>query len=538
MEISEVLGATAEWAVTLVAMAVGLLVVAYLYEPYRKVWRVPGPVPLPLIGHLHLLAMHGPDVFSVLARKHGPVFRFHMGRQPLIIVADAELCKEVGVKKFKSIPNRSMPSPIANSPIHKKGLFFIRGPRWTSMRNMIISIYQPSHLASLIPTMESFIQRASENLDGQKEITFSDLSLSLATDVIGLAAFGTDFGLSKVPVTPDDSNIDKIAADTSVEAKASSEFIKMHMHATTSLKMDLSGSLSILVGMLLPFLQEPFRQVLKRIPGMGDYKIDRVNRALKTHMDSIVAEREAAMEHDLAASQQRKDFLSVVLTARESNKSSRELLTPDYISALTYEHLLAGSTTTAFTLSTVLYLVAKHPEVEEKLLKEIDAFGPRDRVPMADDLQTKFPYLDQVVKESMRFYMMSPLLARETLEQVEIGGYVLPKGTWVWLAPGVLAKEPKNFPEPEIFRPERFDPNGEEERRRHLYAFIPFGIGPRVCIGQKFSIQEIKLSMIHLYRHYVFRHSPSMESPLEFQFAIICDFKYGVKLQAIKRHHA
>uniref|UniRef100_A0A0D3ESY5 Uncharacterized protein n=1 Tax=Oryza barthii TaxID=65489 RepID=A0A0D3ESY5_9ORYZ len=518
MDISEVMVVTAEWAVTMVAMAVGLLVVAYLYEPYRKVWRVPGPVPLPLIGHLHLLAMHGPDVFSVLARKHGPVFRFHMGRQPLIIVADAELCKEVG--------------ETTSWLLHR------RGPRWTSMRNMIISIYQPSHLASLIPTMESFIQRASKNLDGQKEITFSDLSLSLATDVIGLAAFGTDFGLSKVPVTTDDSNIDKIAADTSVEAKASSEFIKMHMHATTSLKMDLSGSLSILVGMLLPFLQEPFRQVLKRIPGMGDYKIDRVNRALKTHMDSIVAEREAAMEHDLAASQQRKDFLSVVLTARESNKSSRELLTPDYISALTYEHLLAGSTTTAFTLSTVLYLVAKHPEVEEKLLKEIDAFGPRDRVPMADDLQTKFPYLDQVVKESMRFYMMSPLLARETLEQVEIGGYVLPKGTWVWLAPGVLAKDPKNFPEPEIFRPERFDPNGEEERRRHLYAFIPFGIGPRVCIGQKFSIQEIKLSMIHLYRHYVFRHSPSMESPLEFQFAIICDFKYGVKLQAIKRHHA
>ncbi|XP_006646245.2 cytochrome P450 711A1 [Oryza brachyantha] len=543
METGELLAAAAEYAATLMAMAAGgllVMMVAYLYEPYWKVRHVPGPMTLPLIGHLHLVAGRGPDVFSELARKHGPVFRFHMGRQPLVVVADAELCKEAGVKKFKSIPNRSIPSPIANSPIHQKGLFFTRGSRWTAMRNMIISIYQPKHLASLIPTMESCIERAAKNVGGQEELTFSDLSLSLVTDVIGQAAFGTDFGLSKLPVSPDTNKGDKTAgADTGVEAKTSSEFIKMHMHATTSLKMDLSGSLSILAGMLVPFLQEPFRRVLGRIPGMGDYKIDRANRTLRAQMDRIVAEREAAMEHDLlAAPQQRKDFLSVVLTARASNKSSRELLTPDYISALTYEHLLAGSATTAFTLSTVLYLVAKHPEVEEKLLREIDGVGPSDRVPTAEDLQTKFPYLDQVVKESMRFYMVSPLVARETCEPVEIGGYTLPKGTWVWLAPGVLAKDPKNFPEPEVFRPERFDPNGEEEKGRHPYAFIPFGIGPRACIGQKFSIQEIKLSVIHLYRHYVFRHSPSMESPLQFQFSIVCNFKYGVKLQVIKRHKA
>ncbi|GJN17956.1 hypothetical protein PR202_gb05066 [Eleusine coracana subsp. coracana] len=376
-----------EYIFTLAAMAMGFLAVAYLYEPYWKVRHVPGPVPLPLIGHLHLLAKHGLNAFPLLAKKHGPIFRFHVGRQPLIIVADAELCKEVGIKKFKSLPNRSLPSPIANSPIHLKGLFATRDSRWSAMRNIIISIYQPSHLAGLIPTMESYIERAATNLDEGEEVAFSELAVSLATDVIGQAAFGADFGLSM----KGGGNVVEDDGAAAAKKASASEFIKMHIYSTTSLKMDLSGSLSVIVGTLVPFLLNPFRQLLLRVPGSADREITRVNGELSRMMDRIVSDRAAAA----AASRQRKDFLSVVLAARESDASTRDLLTPDYLSALTYEHLLAGSATTAFTLSSVVYLVAKHPEVEEKLLREIDAFGPRDRLPTADDLQTKFPYLDQ-----------------------------------------------------------------------------------------------------------------------------------------------
>ncbi|XP_008673659.1 cytochrome P450 711A1-like isoform X1 [Zea mays] len=464
-----------------------------------------------------------------------------MGRQPLVIVANAELCKEVGIKKFKSMPNRSLPSAIANSPIHLKGLFSTRDSRWSALRNIIVSIYQPSHLAGLIPSMQSHIERAATNLDdgGEAEVAFSKLALSLATDVIGQAAFGADFGLTTKPAAPPPHHgpprqHGEEDGDGSHSTR-SSEFIKMHIHSTTSLKMDLSGSLSTIVGTLLPVLQWPLRQLLLRVPGAADREIQRVNGALCRMMDGIVADRVAARERAPQA-QRQKDFLSVVLAARDSDAAARKLLTPDYLSALTYEHLLAGSATTAFTLSSVLYLVAQHPRVEEKLLREVDAFGPPDRVPTAEDLQSRFPYTDQVLKESMRFFMVSPLVARETSEQVDIAGYVLPKSTWVWMAPGVLAKDPVNFPEPELFRPERFDPAGDEQKRRHPYAFIPFGIGPRICIGQRFSIQEIKLALIHLYRQYVFRHSPSMESPLEFQFGVVLNFKHGVKLQSIKRH--
>lgn len=517
---------------TVLAILAGVL--GYLYAPYWGVRGVPGPRTIPFLGHLPLLAKYGPDVFSVLAKQYGPVFRFHMGRQPLIIVADAELCREVGIKKFKDFPNRSIPSPISASPLHQKGLFFTRDTRWSTMRNTILSVYQPSYLAGLVPTMQSYIESATQKLDvstsKQEDITFSNLSLRLATDVIGEAAFGVNFGFSKSHSISDSISINKIDDDGQANNDDQvSDFINQHIYSTTQLKMDLSGSLSIILGLLVPILQEPFRQILKRIPGTMDWKVDRTNQNLSGRLDEIVMKRMKDRERGS------KNFLSLIMNARESQTAAKSVFTPDYISAVAYEHLLAGSATTSFTLSSAVYLISGHPEVENKLLAEIDRFGPPDQIPTAHDLQHKFPYLEQVIKEAMRFYMVSPLVARETSREVEVGGYLLPKGTWVWLALGVLGKDPRNFPEPEKFKPERFDPNGKEEKQRHPYAFIPFGIGPRSCIGQRFSLQELKLSLIHLYRKYVFRHSPNMEKPLELEYGIVLNFKKGVKLTVIKR---
>ena len=153
--------------------------------------------------------------------------------------------------------------------------------------------------------------------------------------------------------------------------------------------MDFSGSLSIILGLLVPILQEPFRQILKRIPGTMDWKVERTNRKLSGRLDEIVVKR---MKDSGRGS---KDFLSLIMNARESETVAKNVFTQDYISAVTYEHLLAGSATTSFTLSSIVYLVAGHPEVERKLLAEIDGFGPLDQMPTAHDLQYKFPYIDQ-----------------------------------------------------------------------------------------------------------------------------------------------
>ncbi|CAA6660939.1 unnamed protein product [Spirodela intermedia] len=430
-----------------------------------------------------------------------------MGRQPLVIVADPELCREVGIKKFKDIMNRSKPSPTSGSPIHEKGLFLSRDSRWSSMRNTIVPCYQPTHLASLVPTMQFFVESATRSLSGEEEVNFSHLSLKMAIDIVGKTAFGFDFGLSRD--APSGGGGGGGGADEA------SSFLKQHIYSTDSLKMDLSGSFSTILGLVAPLLQPPFRWLLGKIPWTADYQMRCTTEKLTEVIRQVVEKRSGDGGAELP------DVLAAILRARKKSPA-RELFSSDYLSALAFEHLIAGSATTSFTLSSVVYLVSKHRKVERKLLAEIDAFAALGRSPTADDLSCMFPYLDQVVKEAMRFYTVSPLVARETSQQVQIGGYTLPKGTWVWLALGVLAKDSRNFPQPDEFRPERFDPACSEERRRHPYAHIPFGIGPRMCIGHNLALMEIKLSLIHLYRSF-------------FHYGLVLNFKNGIRVRPVKR---
>ncbi|OEL32318.1 Cytochrome P450 711A1 [Dichanthelium oligosanthes] len=515
----------------------------YFYAPFWSVRRVPGPPTRFPVGHLHLLAKNGPDVFRAIAKEYGPIFRFHMGRQPLVIVANAELCKEVGIKKFKYIRNRSTPPPTIGS-LHQDALFLTRDSTWSAMRNTVVPLYQPARLAGLIPVMQSYVDVLVANIAGcpdQDCIPFCQLSLRMAIDIIGKTAFGVEFGLSKNSADSGGSETDGNSEDDDDVR----EFLKEYKRSMEFIKMDLSSSLSTILGLFLPCVQTPCRRLLRRVPGTADYKMDENERRLCRRIDAIIAGRRrdrAARRRggdgdSDAARSAPLDFIAALLDAMENGGGAKDFALEDrHVRALAYEHLIAGTKTTAFTLSSVVYLVSCHPRVEEKLLRELEGFAPPDGPPPnADELQSRFPYLDQVIKEAMRFHLVSPLIARQTSERVEIGGYVIPKGAYVWLAPGVLARDAAQFPEPEEFRPERFAAEAEEERARHPYAHIPFGVGPRACIGHKFALQQVKLAVVELYRRYVFRHSPAMESPIQFDFDLVLAFRHGVKLRAIRR---
>ncbi|GAU66256.1 putative cytochrome P450 [Streptomyces sp. NBRC 110611] len=189
------------------------------------------------------------------------------------------------------------------------------------------------------------------------------------------------------------------------------------------------------------------------------------------------------------------DLLSLLSAAGNAEDGS---LDPTEIREQVLIFLLAGHETTATSLAFTLHLLARHPDEQAAVHEEIDrVLG--DRTPTAADLD-RLPYLTQVLKEAMRLYPAAPIVSRRAVDTTEIGGFRIPAGADVVVAPWVTHRNPALWADPERFDPRRFAP--EREAGRHRYAWFPFGGGPRACIGQHFSMLESVLALAMLLRSY------------------------------------
>jgi cytochrome P450 len=177
------------------------------------------------------------------------------------------------------------------------------------------------------------------------------------------------------------------------------------------------------------------------------------------------------------------DLLSMLLGFRdEADRTMSDKQLRDEVLTL----LLAGHETTALALSWTWYLLSQHPEVEAKLLEELqDVLG--DRTPTIDDLP-RLTYAEMVVKESMRLYPPAWGVSRETIEECEIGGYRVPAGTQLLIYLWAMHRDPRSFQYPEAFDPSRWE--SSLAKRVPKYAYLPFGAGPRICIGSSFAMTE------------------------------------------------
>jgi len=197
-----------------------------------------------------------------------------------------------------------------------------------------------------------------------------------------------------------------------------------------------------------------------------------------------IATFDRIVRHVLAQVQpNRRDFLSLMANATDPETGQRMSDDEGRDEALLL--LLAGFETTANALLWAWYLLAKHPHVEARVLAEIHGVVG-DRTVTHTDLR-QLELLSQVFKETLRLYPSAWIMGRRVWAPTDLGGYTLPADSVAVISPYVIHRNPKYYPEPEAFKPERFvvDPI--------KYAYLPFGLGPHICLGQHFATMEALL---------------------------------------------
>lgn len=281
------------------------------------------------------------------------------------------------------------------------------------------------------------------------------------------------------------------------------------------------------VARALGTLVEPFgsQATLKwildnRFPTPANRRFNKVAAQLDEVIYRIIGQRRANNNQDQG------DLLSMLLQAHDEDGSQ---MTDKQLRDEVITLFLAGQETTALTLVWAWYLLAQHPEIETKFWQELDEVL-QGRAPEASDVpQLKFT--EMIAKESMRLYPPAYVVGRESVNECEIGGYLVPPRTQVFMSTWVVHRDARFFDEPDKFKPERWTP--EFINNLPKYAYFPFGGGPRICIGNTFAMMEIVLLLATIAQK--FRLSLVTKHPVELQPAMSLRPRNGIRMILNKR---
>ncbi|XP_030619431.1 cytochrome P450 3A24-like [Delphinapterus leucas] len=229
----------------------------------------------------------------------------------------------------------------------------------------------------------------------------------------------------------------------------------------------------------------------------------------------------------------RVDLLQLMINSQNSKDvDTRKALSDTELMAQSIIFIFAGYETTSSCLSFVIYELATHPDIQQKLQEEVDATFPNNAPPTYEAL-VQMEYLDMVLNETLRIFPIAGRIERVCKKDVEVNGVFIPRGTAVVVPLVVLHNDPELWPEPEEFRPERFSKKNKENI--NPYTYLPFGIGPRNCIGMRFVIMNMKLALVRVLQNFSFKPCKETQIPLKVLSQGLTQLEKPVVLKVVSR---
>ena len=431
----------------------------------------PGPRGRWFTGNLFDFAKRRLDFLVDCATQYGDVSCFRFGLRRCYLVNHPDLIEQVLVTDARHYIKHF--GARYYKPVLGNGLVTSEGDFWLRQRRLAQPAFLRQRLLGYAPAMVARTEKmlAEDWRDGQR----IDVHVEMSGLTSGIA-LQTLFGLE------DDRDRDAYR-DTIREA------------------------FDLLSAQFARFVPIP-----RWFPTPGNVRLWRALRRLRGLVDGFIRQGRARKEPG-------EDLLSRLLLARDEDGAS---MTDTQLRDEAMTLYLAGHETTALTLAWTWYALARHPHVEEKLVAEWSAVLG-GRAPTADDLP-RLTYTKHVITESMRLYPPAYLIGREALDERELGGFVVPRGTTLFLSQWVTHRDKRFYDAPLEFRPERWADG--LAKRLPKYAYFPFGGGPRVCIGNEFAMMEAVLLLATIGQRYRFTLEP--EPPVVFQLGITLLPEFGI----------
>ncbi|WP_416150714.1 cytochrome P450 [Salipaludibacillus sp. HK11] len=416
--------------------------------------RPPGPKGKIFKGSLDDFQADPLDFMTGLAKEYGKISTFRLGPfQSVYLVNDPDLIKEILVTKQQSfIKSRDIQTLKA---VVGEGLLTSEKKHHMNQRRMIQPSFKKTHIDSyaqdMIDTTQSYI---SKWRSGEEKIITNDM-MDIALGIITKTMFSMDFD-------------------------EGSEIIGQPMEDV--MRIGIKRMRSII-------------QIPLWLPTKKNRKLKRAVKILDQTIYHIIEKR----RND---SNTHSDLLGVLMEAKDENNG--EGMTDKQLRDELMTIFLAGHETTANMLSWTLYLLSQNPNYEKQLYKEVSDVVGNDSI--APSHFKNLPYTQNVIWESMRLFPPAYVIGRQVDKNVTIGGYQMKKGEMILISQYVMHRNPEFFENPDTFIPERFENNFIKSLP--TFAYFPFGGGPRVCVGNHFSVMEGVLSIACIIKEFHLKLAP------------------------------
>ncbi|CAK9815687.1 Cytochrome P450 6a2 [Anthophora plagiata] len=469
-------------------LAALLLALYYYATSTFDFWKsrgIPGPKPLPFLGTSKdimfakiSLAEYARDIYDKY--KNEPMFGLYTGRSPLLVLNDLELIKDVLIRDFSTFANRGTKVHDRTEPLSSH-IFNLESERWRPLRTKLSPIFTSGKLREMFGLIIECSYHLEKYLDEQilkeEPIECCELTAKFTTDVIGSCAFGIDM---------------------SALADEDSEFRRMGRKVFA---VNLENVIRLKMKQFLPKFYDLLGYVMP-------------DKKFAPFFTKVVTD---TMRYRTENNVVRPDFIHMLMELRKHpDKVDHIELTDSLLTAQAFVFFIAGFETSSSTMSNALYELARNQEVQSKLRKEIrECCGKHNGNLKYEDIKG-MEYLDKVFKETLRLYPPGAILTRRPISNYTFKGtnVTIPKDTMIWIPVFGMHRDPDIYPNPDSFDPERF--TDEAVAARHPMNYLPFGDGPRNCIGARFAVYQTKIGLITILRNHKVDVCDKTTIPYEF----------------------